>query len=578
MFPTVLDDRQAELWRTEKRQVERLLTLLAGWEARPEDLTLLRQALAQLDELFLLVVVGEFNSGKSALINALLGEAYLAEGVTPTTSQIHVLKQGPKGPPRATAGAGWVITHPAEFLREINIVDTPGTNAVLRQHETIVRDFVPRSDLVVFVTSADRPFTQSEREFLEAIRDWGKKVVLIVNKIDILSSDDDVETVTAFVRDNARSLLGISPPIFALSARQALQAKLSASHDGLWTASRFGPFEQYLSETLDEAGRVRLKLLNPLGVADRLAGSYAARAQERYSLLHADLLTLDAIDAQIGVYQADMAAEFERRLSKIDNLLLRMRARGEEFFDNTLKLRRLMDLLNSRRLQEDFAQVVVADAPEQVEAQVQEIIDWLMESELRQWQAMGQELGRRQRTEFLHGAAEEAASGFEYNRRQLLENIGRAASQVVARYDRSFEARKLAEDVQDSLAQVALVEVGAVGLGVLLKALLVSATADATGILAAGVVGALGLAIIPYKRSRATADLRAKVDRLRDQLHAVLNNAFHEEIDRSGVRLREAMEPYSRFVRAEHSRLMNLQGELAAIQDELRSVRAELEA
>jgi small GTP-binding protein len=576
-LPAILSDRQAELWRTEKRQVERLLTLLAGWDARPEDLALLRQALAQLDELFLLVVVGEFNSGKSALINALLGEAYLAEGVTPTTSQIHVLKHGAKGPPRPMAGSGWVITHPAEFLREINIVDTPGTNAVLREHETIVRDFVPRSDLVVFVTSADRPFTQSEREFLEAIRDWGKKVVLVINKIDILSSDGDVQTVTDFVHDNARLLLGISPPIFALSSRQALQAKLSDSHDGRWAASRFGPFEQYLHETLDEPGRVRLKLLSPLGVADRLAVNYAARAQERYSLLHEDLLTLDAIDAQIGVYQADMAAEFERRLNKIDNLLLRMRARGEEFFDDTLKLRRLMDLLNSRRLQEDFAQVVVADTPERIEAQVQEIIDWLMESDLRQWQALSQELGRRQRTEFLHGAAEEAAGGFEYDRRRLLENIGRATREVVARYDRSVEARKLAEDVQDSLAQVALVEVGAVGLGILLKALLVSATADATGILAAGLVGALGLAILPYKRSRATADLRAKTDRLRDQLHTVLGNAFREEIDRSGVRLRQALGPYSRFVRAEHDRLVSRQEELAAIQGELRSVRGELD-
>ena len=78
-------------------------------------------------------------------------------------------------------------THPAPLLRDINIVDTPGTNAVLREHEELTRDFVPRADLVLFVTSADRPFTESERGFLEQIRAWGKKIVFIVNKIDILA-------------------------------------------------------------------------------------------------------------------------------------------------------------------------------------------------------------------------------------------------------------------------------------------------------------------------------------------------------------------------------------------------------
>ena len=71
-------------------------------------------------------------------------------------------------------------------------MDTPGTNAVLREHEALTREFVPRSDLVLFVTSADRPFTESERAFLEAIRDWGKKIVVVVNKIDILETEDDL--------------------------------------------------------------------------------------------------------------------------------------------------------------------------------------------------------------------------------------------------------------------------------------------------------------------------------------------------------------------------------------------------
>ena len=92
-----------------------------------------------------------------------------------------------------------IIAAPLDLLRTINIVDTPGTNAVRREHEALTREFVPRSDLVLFVTSADRPFTESERAFLQSIRDWGKKIVLVVNKVDLLRDDEAREQVRAFV-------------------------------------------------------------------------------------------------------------------------------------------------------------------------------------------------------------------------------------------------------------------------------------------------------------------------------------------------------------------------------------------
>ena len=75
-----------------------------------------------------------------------------------------------------------VVTAPVELLRDVHIVDTPGTNAIIREHERLTTDFVPRSDLVLFVTSADRPFSETERLFLTAIRDWGKKIVIVVEQ------------------------------------------------------------------------------------------------------------------------------------------------------------------------------------------------------------------------------------------------------------------------------------------------------------------------------------------------------------------------------------------------------------
>jgi hypothetical protein len=170
----ILDERREALVERERELLERLVAFLKDFGAPPEDVGLVQRAHQDLEELFLLVIVGEFNSGKSAFVNALLGADIYEEGVTPTTDRTTLLRYADepveKGRPDGVLEKGY----PNEFLREIAIVDTPGTNAIIRHHEVLSRGFVPRSDLV-FVTSAERPLTESERGYLELIRDWGRR-------------------------------------------------------------------------------------------------------------------------------------------------------------------------------------------------------------------------------------------------------------------------------------------------------------------------------------------------------------------------------------------------------------------
>ncbi len=326
---------------------------LSRFGASSEDQAALASSIRQLDEFFLLVVVGEFNAGKSAFINALLGLRLLEEGVTPTTTRIGLLKYGPAVHREADASGLDVITAPVEMLRDINIVDTPGTNAVLREHEVLTREFVPRSDLVLFVTSADRPFTESERAFLESIRDWGKKIVVAINKIDILESEEDLQRVLAFVSDNARALLGTPPDTFPVAARLALRGKTQAD-DAAWAASRFEALESYVSATLDEEERVRLKLLNPLGVGLHLLDKHLKVSEARLDLLKEDFETIETIDRQLALYQEDLARDFSFRLSDVEKVLLEFERRGLDFFDSTLRLARVFDLVNQSKLKREF--------------------------------------------------------------------------------------------------------------------------------------------------------------------------------------------------------------------------------
>ena len=150
---------------------------------------------------------------------------------------------------------------------------------------------MPRSDLVLFITSADRPFTESERIFLEQIRDWGKKVVVVVNKVDILKSPEGQVNVRNFVANGVRDTLGIEPPVFMISALLAQRAK--AGEPALWAQSQFEPLESYIHETLDESGRLKLKLANPLGVGAHLIGRYLGVTGKRMALLQGDVEMLD---------------------------------------------------------------------------------------------------------------------------------------------------------------------------------------------------------------------------------------------------------------------------------------------
>jgi small GTP-binding protein len=575
----LLNERQAQIREEERLLLARLLEVMQGWDTSQADREPVRQALHHLDELFLLVVVGEFNSGKSALINALLGEAYLPEGPTPTTDRVYILRHGQTAAPEFVQENIRSLHYPAEILRDLHIVDTPGTNAVLREHETIARDFVPRSDLVIFVTSADRPFTESERGFLHTIRQWGKKVVVVINRIDVLDSQQAVGEVEAFVRTQVHRLLDFEPDLFSLSARAGLRwvrGELPQADAG--QAEGFLRFQDHLRRALTRESLVRVKLISPLGVARKVAGEVMARAQERRQVLADDTLALQQADHQLESYGRDTHEEYGRHLARIENDLLQMSLRGEAFLDDHMRLLKIADMLQSARMRAAFEREVVVDTPERLEAHVQEVIDWLVERELGLWRRTAEGLNRRRETNALQAAAHQAAGGFAYNRRELLEGLGRQAESVIRGYDRGAESRRLTEALQESVALVGAVEVGAIGLGLALKALLTTAAADATGLLAAGLLGVLGLAIIPYRRGVAKRDFRRKMESLRGQLADTLSESFSRELDRSMGRLREALAPYRRFVVDEAQRLESTIASLGEVVDQAGTLQSEIEA
>ncbi len=208
-------------------EVLRLLLQRALWLGDKcgdaEGTQILRARLGNLQSAALLVIVGEVKAGKSSFLNALVGEEVCPVAPEPCTVRIQELVYGVE---RAVASLGnsWERLYlPKEVLREVSLVDTPGTNSVLHEHQTITEKYLPQSDLVVFVVSATNPHTATTWELLSVIRkEWHRKIVFVLQQAD-RASEHELQTNREHVQRYAREHQVRNPTVFTLSAKRELE-------------------------------------------------------------------------------------------------------------------------------------------------------------------------------------------------------------------------------------------------------------------------------------------------------------------------------------------------------------------
>jgi small GTP-binding protein len=563
-----------ELVAREREILADLRALLGRLEASADDLEDLRNAQEDLDGIFMLVVCGEYNSGKSSLLNALLGEMVVPEGVTPTTDRITILGYGEELRDVEESGSLVRRTYPSHLLRDLALVDTPGTNAIIARHQELTERFIPRADLVLFVTSADHPFTESERVFLELIRTWGKKITVVVNKIDILESSEERQKVLDFVREHARATLQVTPQVFGVASRKAFRARKSGTPANL-AGTGLPELEAYIEASLYGGERLRLKLQSPLGVADHVARKYRDGLAGQLELLEDDRRTLEEIDRQRAQYERDMRREFAGYLARIKTVLVEVERRGDVFFDDTVRFGNLLGLINSDKVRKQFEERVIRGADREVDKAVSETVDWFMQRNLQLWEDVMNFVNERRK------AAEDRVIGeiggrFQYDRESLLRNLRERAEDVMKKYDERMEADRLATGLQSAVVQTGLLQVGGLGLGAAIVAFLSGAALDVTGIALGLTVAGLGVLVLPRRRARAKRELHVKMQSLRDGLEESLGSQLEKELQRAGEKLTGALLPYTRFVRSELDRLDELQADLEGMVERIEGLKREV--
>lgn len=255
-----------------------------------EGKRIIRDRLIHLRSAALLVIVGEVKSGKSSFINALLGEDVCEVAPDPCTAGIQELVYGEERK-RKELGANWEkLSLPRDVLREISIVDTPGTNSIIRNHQAITENYIPQSDLVVFVFSAKNPHTGSAWDFLSLVKkEWHRKMVFILQQSD-LATDRELAINQERVQQYARERNVQNPVVFPVSAKLE-----SEGNEG----SGFNKFRNYLSNAV-QAGEVwRMKVEGTRDTAVKVVEHLLSRLQGEQVAISDDRVFYDNLIAKV---------------------------------------------------------------------------------------------------------------------------------------------------------------------------------------------------------------------------------------------------------------------------------------
>lgn len=325
-------------WRELCGELTRSARLLGELEVSRD----IEGVLRDLDRPLRVAIVGEFNAGKSSLINALLGEDVAPVGILPTTATLNTLVWAPDRFARIERRAGEpdrLVPHsalretlreldptsvervtifaPLELLRKIELVDTPGFNAPDAAHAKTARAAFRDAHVVVWLLDATQPLKASERLVLEEVRAMGLPLCVLMNKIDRLPDEKALAGAREHVDAGLREV-GLEPlgGVVAFSARLALEGRAGASDAAL--ASRWADVERWVEQVLVEQS-AELSTRASLRRMASSARALASAAERRFEQERARAEVFAGARARLAEAAADLVArrsDWERRLTE----------------------------------------------------------------------------------------------------------------------------------------------------------------------------------------------------------------------------------------------------------------------
>jgi len=515
-------------------------------DGNPEDKKRLKQNAADLQDMFfLVVVVGEFNAGKSTFINALIGDELLPMGITPTTDVIELVRWSSKRRQDFAWREPGIVRewlHPNTGGPGVVIVDTPGTGSVFRRHEQIAKSFLSRSDLVIFVLSAKRALAETERLYLELARDYGKKIIVVINQMDLLEKREQKE-VRSFVQQQLQELLDLRPDIFMVSAKQALKSK----GGGLFSGGPDDPgginaVREYLRTIFERVPPAKQKLYAQLDFLDSITQKYIAALDEQIGLITGDTALAESLRQELEQQADKLTEQLESARRELDRVFDDLKRRGHAFIQENLTIQRASRTLDREKMREQFEKQVVGNTLDQITAISEQYVNAVVDNSRRYWRSI-LDLLTALETKLDREVGAVDATGYAEQRAALQQAIAIADAEL-----KSYTDNSLAENLRNTFRTnlvgftagftAALGGIVAVVLGVAAHGAVVATAGGILGALVVGpalVVGGGAAAVLYWRKIKR--DAMDELDKRLEALQRSYHGAMIELTSRERTRL-----------------------------------------
>ena len=525
----MIADRYLQLKGELESGLAGLIKLGSEMQRPAEQLDTLQALLRDISEPLLFVVAGEVKSGKSSLLNALFGDEFAKVDVLPATDRVYIFRYASEEKSTEVSSKLTERYLPIPFLRDFNVVDTPGTNTMVKEHQMVAEDFMPRADIVLFVFSVANPWTQSNWEFLDFLqKTWLKNLIFVLQQID-LREPTEIDVIHRHLQDTAMRRLGFVPPIFAVSARKALLARTSGlDKEKLWEESAFAPLEEQIDFIVTQSSPRMLKLRSTFQTARVALDDLNQEIRGFLDKISADTAVLDRLD---GI----LATRREQMLRQTTTLAREV----ERAYDETTKERAQL-LQQSQSWWRSFSLIWRRTAAQQelhskLEAQLRELMQPQMEkaigtleADLRGLWPQMQDLLENQLSADLQKEARQSVPDFAGQRREFSESIQTAFIDILA--GKALQERLARSYSQTSISLRIIVAIIIIAGTVAVFTKMQSAVA-ASALVIAGIGGITAIFLAFNHRRKVLRDYERQLSPKRTEFTQTLEKQFAKAID-----------------------------------------------
>ena len=552
-----------------------LLRLSSDMRRDPATLDILHGLLTDIREPLLFVVVGEVKAGKSSLLNALFGHEFARVDVRPATDRVYIFRYGEQEKSVEVSPQLTERYLPIAFLKNFNVVDTPGTNTMVAEHQTITESFIPRADLVLFVFSVVNPWSQSAWDLLKFVqKKWLKNTVFVLQQADLREAAE-IEIIHRHLHDTAMQKLGFAPPIFPVSARKALLARTTGlDKERLWQESNFGPLEEQIDRMVTESGAGVLKLQSTAKTAGVILGEVAEEIHGCFDTILQDEKQLSRLGEFLQARKEQTLRQVAGFLRGVEQACRESARQGTRMLEAKLSFWRTWRLVWSReQWQQEFQTDVEAKLRQTVQPQVENAVE-LLETDLR---GLWPQLQETFEAKFASGSQNrltKAMPDFARQRRDLLQSIQLT---LVERIAGKGVEEQLARMFRETAAWLRLPAgvAAAGGIVTVIVAMSSAAVADVTGVLAAS-AAVIGTIVAFTQRKKILAAYEREMETKRLELIQAIEEQMNHAIDLFYKEISVAFEPLAAFCTAERKRYEPLREKTEKLKETVGALAARL--